>query len=207
MGGTSFTFAKEGNELDKIGYPGGVAVIPAKATAKSTSSDGNDYTFGFKLTVTGTNLTKTDITWKLYSSDTPLSQLSLNDCYLITEPDTAQNKTYYYYSTENEVDGVNHGKEKSCTTSISGLSSLSTQIGTGTIAKSSDGENPGQATGAESIEAQSIVVSGGSTKDKYYYLVLEYPNTGEQDEDKNKTINASLTVDGDVSMAPSKAAD
>ncbi len=204
VGGTDFKFTSEDSQK-KIDYPGGIAIIAAKAvgTKAIENSTGNNYDFDFKLKISSSTTIETVLNWTLYKKvgDTPAS-LDIDSCKLVTDPQSGGEgtvTTHYYYS----VDGKKSTEDaQDCTpTSLELTSELGSEVTRGTISKNN-------VTGADNILEHIDSESNSGTA--YYYLVIEYENEDSDQgltdagSDKN-TIDVTLTVDGEVAVTPVKA--
>ncbi len=189
VGGTTFTLS--GSEIgNKLDYPGGIAIIKAVATAKKDSADDtNNYDFEYSLNITANVGSMTGVKWTLYEfeEDPNVVDTDLKDCNLVNDTTSETGKTLFYYSTaESDKAG-----ESPC--SITGLklnTKLITEKASGTI--TSDTVSDQSALKNLSIEGVTDNTIG---KSKYYYLVVEYPNSGEeQNSEMGSKGNISLTL-------------
>ncbi len=192
IGNTTVKFEDETNaKLSKLEYPGGIAMVGAKASiAKDPGADTNDYEATFDLTITYQNPTKTDLTWKLYkvsnSSPVTLEEKNAIECELNHKEDAGTTMLWYAgKDSETETD--------TCKLTGALTTKLGTQVATGTFTKETEADTP---VSEESLKG--ITLSTTANPDDYYYLVVEYPNTTENDAaDQGKVIKFTLGVDSD----------
>lgn len=145
-------------------YPGGYLVVGASVTGKHTGDTAYNTTYTVNGTIT--NETSTALTWNLYEVSAPVSS-PVSGCEV--KESAASGETQYTY--------------EGCTvsTSITG----GTKVTSGTVA--ANGNGLVTATG-------ETLTTTNAGKVTYYYLVVNYPDTGKnQNTDQNKTISASLT--------------
>ena len=209
--GATITFNSAESKFELLKYPGGLAVYGAKATiAKQEMSDPNDYEATFNLKIDYTNETDTDLTWDLYMVESEYAKLDEEEtttCKLHQKGEG--NETQFWYA---DIDDSEENTE-SCdaaaiTTKItseltgkkiaSGKLKKNTQSGQGHITKDTLQDVDGEQTDGD-LNNRKINTSSPSTK--YYYIVIKYPNSGEDQSptDAGKTISATLSIDGDVS--------
>ena len=196
VAGTTFTFGPEdgvvADDNNFLDYPGGYAVFAANAKATKGEGDTNEYDLSYKLKLTYTNETTTDLTWILYRSDSTLKNSLTSTCKLVQEDKGSGTINYYYTDT-----GESTGSD------CSGPS-LSSQIATGTLTA---GQSTKDITSTDVGDLGSQTISTSNDEDGiFYYVVVKYENKkdqsateGNQNDDMNKKINVSLTVDGEVS--------
>ncbi len=201
---TKFDFTDESVGKTMLDYPGGIAVLGAKAVGSVESYDSTESKFSFKLKVEGSNTTKTDIVWILYKKDTQATLTNIDNCKKVVEYSQSDNKTYYYYSANGTT--ASHGVGKSCNLTNLELSDgdFGTKIASGKVAASENGETPGSVTldDIETIPVQELTTASG-TVTSYYYLVATYENKADDDvnqttDDTSKSIKVSFAIDGDV---------
>ena len=207
IGGINFNFNSQSTKHEYLNYPGGVAVFGAKADiSKAQTEDTNDYDVSYNLKIVYTNDTSTDLDWELYVSDNvDINDSNSLDPKCVLNNHTEGLNTYFWYDntiSENYSSGactftddqtqtfkgiqkIAHGKLSSDKTDDSGVINSET-IG-GTELDSSYETNP--------LKARTLNTK--SLTSKYYYLVVSYPNSGNQTDDATgKTIKVSLQLDG-----------
>ncbi len=195
VGGTTFTL--NGSEVaNKLDYPGGIAIIKAVANAKKDSGDDeNSYDFTYDLQITGNVGNMTGVKWALYEStvDSNVTNTDLSSCKLKNDTTSEVGKTLFYYTTSEseDKDGLNP-----CSAEGLGLDDKLTEdpIAYGTITESQvaadEQSNMNKLSGLTIKNVNDNLV--GSSK--YYYLVIEYPNKGEQSGEMSQTGSISLTL-------------
>lgn len=148
---------------NELKYPGGYLAVGASVTATDTDT-AYDYDLTYTVNGTITNGTATELTWTLYEVSAEVAT-PISGC---TLSETAAGETQYKYT--------------GCTvaTALTG----GTEVKTGTVA----------ASGSETVTAtlETLKTSNVGTV-TYYYLVVNYPDNGNQNADQNKTISAELT--------------
>ncbi len=192
---TSVTFSDANATYKKLAYPGGIAIVGAKAEiTKGTledSTDSNDYQATFDITITYKNPTDTDLTWSLYkvedaenalSSETDFSTMP---CDLRTK--TSGSSTYLWYG-----DDANSELGK-CEL----VEAIKTKLGEEAIATGKLEKQKAVNTEIKGISGLTgLKLDTKSNTDDYYYLVVEYPNqAGQTEADQGQTINITLGMD------------
>lgn len=186
-GNTSVKTATEGASLvlnvnkvtgsNNVFYPGTKNFVGATANATfAEDSQATDKTYNVSYTLTGSvTLTETfasTVNWTLYETETDLST-GLITCGPVIA-----------YTPEGDgATAIDNSKTQSCTLAPSLANDASKAVKTGTIA-------PGTTTA--SVTHNGTVTTGGATK--YYYLVVELPETGtDQSADATgKTITIAI---------------
>lgn len=164
---------------NELKYPGGKLVVGANVVASDTDTAKN---FDISYTVKGkiTNNTTTELTWNLYRVSTK-STTPISGCTVKEDSTTQPGETRYSYT--------------GCTvdTAITGT----TAIATGTVAAATtfgEGEAAVTTAGVENIsKSLESLTSSDTGETTYYYLVVDYPDNGNQNADQNKSIVAQLT--------------
>ena len=149
---------------NELKYPGGYLAVGASVTASDTDT-AYDYNLTYTVNGTITNNTKTELTWTLYEVASTVAT-PISGCSL---KETANgSETQYEY--------------QGCTvaTALTG----GTKVANGTV----DAEGTETVTAA--LETLKSTNAGATT---YYYLVVNYPSSGNQNDDQNKSITATLT--------------
>ena len=200
---TDITFTKSqitGTE-NKI-YPGTMNYIGASFAAKVNANDsGDEYKYEISYTLTG-NVTLSEefdypVKWRLYETETEVNPVITCPTSPTAKPDS-DNPNEIQYTLE-------------CTEDTKTFSS-SNLVASGVINKSGDdctasGEGKGKdqkACGTSAAVSYDGTVEVSSTElNRYYYLVVEYPNaeTG-QNNDMNKTITYAIT---DIAVTKTEA--
>lgn len=164
---------------NELKYPGGKLVVGASVTAKDNDTAVDfDTTYTVKGTIT--NNTKTALTWNLYEVSTE-SANPISGCTVKEDSTTQPGETRYSY-TGCTVDTAITG-----TTAIdSGTVAAATTTGEGEAAVTT----AGTVNIAKTLEALTTSNAGTTT---YYYLVVDYPDNGDQNADQNKQVVAQLT--------------
>lgn len=164
---------------NELKYPGGKLVVGASVTAKDSDTAVDfDTTYTVKGTIT--NNTKTELTWKLYEVSTE-STNPISGCTVNEDSTTQPGETRYSYT--------------GCTVDTAITST--TAIDQGTVpAATTTGEGEAAVTTAGTINIakalEELTTSNAGTT-TYYYLVVDYPDNGLQNDDQNKQIVAQLT--------------
>ena len=147
-----------------LDYPGGFLVVGAKVEA---TADSGSYATTYTVNGTVSNNTRTALNWTLYERSSVVAN-PVAGCDL--KETAAAGETQYYY------EGCN----------VTALTEGATKVDEGTVT-----------AGSETTAGSATIAAAGETLDTgastYYYLVVEYPNGGNQDADQGKTITASLT--------------
>lgn len=164
---------------NELKYPGGKLVVGASVTGKDTDTAIDfDTTYTVKGTIT--NNTKTELTWALYEisteATTPISGCTVNE-----DSTTQPGETRYSYT--------------GCTVDAAILAG--TKVANGTVAAATttgEGESAVTTAGTATIAAanETLTTSNAGTA-TYYYLVVDYPDNGNQNDDQNKQVVAQLT--------------
>ena len=155
---------------NEVKYPGGFLVVGAKVTATDNGTN-NDFDVTYTVNGTITNNTRTQLKWTLYEISTEVTEPTTG-CTL--EQTQVGEKLHYSYADTCAADATITG---------------GTRVDGGNVAAYTDSEVNVPVTAAN--EALKSSNAGTTT---YYYLVVEYPDTGaEQDEDQGQTIAAELT--------------
>ena len=161
------TAATAGNSAETV-YPGTMNYAGMSVTPTKSGDDDNNYTMTYTVngTITlGAEFTQGDVYYTVYRTTTPVSDPV--DCDPVsTTADPA-------------------GTQYSQTCNVEALTSASAQEVVSRTAV--------EGTSATiSIPSQTLTTESGTVY--YYYLVVEYENTGSiQNDDQNKSITASLS--------------
>ncbi len=199
VGSTSFNLT--GSEIEKkMDYPGGIEIIEGVVEAKRTGEeDSNSYNFAYGLSVTATNNLTTTLNWSLFEEDKKLQLDSgTTACKLVTEAGKGDgsNETHYYYTHDGSTttdDGEDCKAENLLKTK---LTTFGSPLAKGTIA---NGSGVTITDGEEELASRTISTNDGNAKSKYYYLVVEYPNSGNQTTtDAGNTVQINLDLAGNV---------
>lgn len=159
---------------NELKYPGGILVVGANVTAADTDTAKN-FDLAYKVNAKITNNTKTELTYTLYrvnaKSDTPISGCTVNE-----DSTTQAGETRYSYT--------------GCTVDTA-ITTGGTSVKTGTVAATGD---DGTAVVENiTVENQEITTADGTGTVTYYYLVVNYPDNGNQNADQNKQVLAELS--------------
>ena len=224
--GATLTFKEAGKVFDMLDYPGGLGIYGATATIAKQDDNGDDpnnYKATFDLEITYTNLTGTDLEWELWMLSKKIEELpfegeeggfaKITKCE--RKEKTNGTTTYYWYAdhedssedyTSGQCDAENikdevteqggtliaHGKFKS------GQSDKKIDKTTQTTEEEIQFgvEDPNSITKNQLGDRTLNTVD---TQSKVYYLVVKYPNSGDQSEnDAGKTIKVGLAVNADT---------
>jgi len=148
---------------NELKYPGGYLAVGASVTATHEGNAAYNLTYDVNGTIN--NGTNTQLSWTLYEVASTVAN-PVTGCTL--EETKEGSETRYNYT--------------GCT--VSTTLTASTPVKTGTVAAKTNGNV--LATG----ETLTSSTSGTVT---YYYLVVSYPNSGNQDTDQGANITATLT--------------
>ncbi len=207
--GATIKFTSEASKFELLNYPGGLAVYGAKATIeKQQPDDENDYEATFNLKIDYTNQTNTDLDWELYMVESAydgLDTAQTTTCTLRQKGDGAETQFWYSDASDAGTDNTASCKAETLVGKLTGTmggtkiahGKLNASTPSGTITKNDlDSETNFQDSG--DLEGRKINTS--TTKSKYYYIVVKYPNSGEDQSptDAGKTISATLSIDGEV---------
>ena len=202
ISGTTLTFDKDTTQTyDYLQYPGGLAVFGTKAQLKKDdTSDTNDYVATFNLKIEYDNPTNTKLHYTLYMLENSPTDVTLDPkCKLMTK--TAGKQTYLWYGDDaEEDDGTDESSE--ClfdSTALSVFSKLNT-IASGELkTKTTGGTIDKDTIQGNPFAGRTLDTQVGGTSTKYYYLVIDYPNDGDQTEGDatGEQIRVSLTLDKD----------
>lgn len=154
-----------------LSYPNGFAYtgISAKAEKQDPTNDPNQYAVSYKIDLKFSNNTKSNISWNLYKSNVEIN--NQKTCNLKTVPDTVNPATTRYFY---ECAGTNN------------YGTL-VPTGTGTIL-------PNEVDKVITVSDIQTIKTTDATP-VYYYLVVDYPDSGDatQDRDQGTTISAAIT--------------
>ncbi len=213
ISGTTLTFQKNGEQThDYLDYPGGIGVFGtvAKFVKDNPEEDKNNYTATFDLEIDYNNLTGTALGYTLYMLENAKAEQSLNpNCKLMTFVEGTN--TYLWYGNQNdEVTAFENIEDSQCTFDGGDLDVFAdaTTIASGTLEASQPAGKIDASTkvgegridlaphGVEyPLKGRQLDTQEGGTSTKYYYLVVEYPNEGDQSVDATgKQISVSLKV-------------
>ncbi len=215
LGGTNFNFNSAASHYELLNYPGGLGIYGATAELKKAESvsDTNDYEATFDLKITYTNKTNTDLDWELYVVDDEVTLDSgefaaTTTCELKSAPGEA-GKTKYWYAdtTDAETDDQRCDAEaikNKVTSDLHGemiahgqFPNVLTNSGEGTIDKNTEqGNLLTDATNNLGNRKLYTKSAEGKASKKTYYLVVKYPNKGDQSTDAGAKISVNLAVDG-----------
>lgn len=157
---------------NELKYPGGKLVVGASVTGKDTDTAMDfDTTYTVKGTIT--NNTKTELTWALYEISTEATN-PISGCTVNEDSTTQPGETRYSYT--------------GCTVDAAILAG--TKVANGTVTAAREDGTAGTAAISAANEALTTSNAGTAT---YYYLVVDYPDNGNQNDDQNKQVVAQLT--------------
>ena len=211
VGGTTFTLTNDSTwTKNKLDYPGGIALLRAVANAKkSNGNDTNTYDFSYDLSLTGTSGITTALNWHLYELDqnaeTTLSEVlgtkfGIDSCKLVSDTKTT-GETRYYYTNDGQPYEEEIGTDKDCNATTLGISTQLSEyeIAGGTLTSGTWVDTVKSNKDMSHISSTLKDVSDSSSGvSKYYYLVLEYPNSNtDQKEDIGDTINVTFSLADD----------
>lgn len=203
-----------------LDYPGGLGVFGAKASiAKTKTDDTHDYQATYDLKITYTNETETDLNWELYVVDGIYDELNAQETTICKlQQKQSENKTLFWYSDGSGSDltnengagcsgsaittyltGTLNGKKLASGKFLKATSGGSTER---TITKSTESDEGELDTQTDRyLDNRKIDTSADGTKEKYYYLIVKYPNNGDQTAtDQKKNITAKLEIDGNPTV-------
>lgn len=225
LGGATITFNSAASEFNLLNYPGGLGVFGAQATIAKTNdgSDDNEYQATFNLKIDYTNKTNTDLTWNLYMVESEYSDLKAAEtttCKLIEKKDDTTGETKFWYSDKATEDATaNPAEDQGCkgeaitnyiTSTLKGTllahGKLNKTTDNGTITKDSLEEVEGS---QDHSNLEDRVIDTETTKSKFYYLVINYPNENSNQAtlDAGKQITAKLSLDGKPAATLKTAAE
>ncbi len=215
LDGANVTFASEG-KLQMLDYPGGLAVYGAKATIeKQQAEDQNHYQATFNLKITYTNPTGTDLDWTLYMVESKYDNLDASEittCKLRNKIN--ENELQLWYSDSDSGDPTEDAgckgevittkltQELNAKTIASGKL-LKNQLVDKEITKDTSTDDSGEYQKGEGADLEGRAINTSDKTDKYYYLVVKYPNKNENQSptDEKKEIKVSLSIDGTVNLS------
>ncbi len=196
VGNTTVTLTNAGDSYSKLEYPGGIAIIGAKATVAkdADSGDTNDYKATFDLKISYKNPTDTDLQWELYklTTDTAIVEDDFNsmECDLRTEKSGAT--TYLWYADDASL------KTGVCALSEELSGKLGSSIASGTLGHAPVVEEQ-FSTVIDEDGLKGLELTTNENTNDYYYLVVKYPNQDKpQKSDQGQTINVVLGINGET---------
>lgn len=167
------------NKQAYLEYPGGVSVLAAGVNIKKdTATAGSTSTVAYNVNLKYKNNTGTDLNYAIYTAE-EAGDLNLDenlDAGCSLKVTNSAGKEQYAYT---------------CTTQAAGFSSLGTAGKTGTLDAGTSEEQSIQ------VATESITVNSEDAKNntKYYYVVVDYPSTGDQTlADSGKEISLTIEV-------------
>lgn len=180
VSGVNLNYQPITTSVKKLEYPGGYAYTGVNiALTKADTTDTKEYNVSYKIKMEFKNETKTELTWTLYRADSATEITDSRTCTVNNDAPAegaVEGAVYYQYN---------------CT----GTNTYGTQVQTGTIAADTT-------TATEVITTAAQTQTTDATTGAYYYLVVDYPNSGNQNDDQGKAIVASITgVDSVVQAA------
>jgi len=145
-------------------YPGGLSYTGVKVEAKPAADDttGNEYTFNYKLELAYSNAATTTLNYTLYKTTAEVTADPA--CTMTPDVSVAGETRYYYNCTNREIDFGSVVKEGTMSTT----------------------------TGTELISVDGLDALNTDDAPVYYYLVVDYPNSGNQNEDQNDIITFEI---------------
>lgn len=192
VGGVELKLASNTVSTDgDIQYPGGYVVTGATVTAKSLGTD--NYNVNYTLNGTITNNTDTPLNYKVYQTTTQVSGKMVDNCTMRQYQEGTEIR-YTYMNADNSA--------TTCTVNSGITTGSTTLVNNGTVAAattSGEGESatttPGEATITLSSTTNTSMAltstdTGAST---YYYVVVEYPDTGAAQAATGASIVATLS--------------
>lgn len=173
VSGVTLNYTPITSSYKMLDYPGGFAYTGVNITLDKADSvnDEKEYNVSYKIKMEFKNETKTELTWTLYRADSNTEITNGKTCEVTNTAPTdgaVEGAIYYQYEctgTEN-----NYG----------------TQVQTGKIAADTT-------AAAEVITTDTQSQATDDETGAYYYLVVDYPNSGNQNADQTKAISASIT--------------
>ncbi len=219
LDGANVTF-EGGNQLEMLTYPGGLAVYEGKATIeKQKPEDTNHYEATFNLKIEYINETDTDLTWELYMVAQEYEGLNAAEettCELKQKQVGSQVQLWYADKNDDDADPSSDSgcDGEAITQAINKLNP--TKIASGKFLKQKSIKTtidkttltqPEISGGTQEDEGnlENRKINTQDTKTKYYYLVVKYPNDGNQSNDVGKKISAKLSIDGDIQLSLHKS--
>lgn len=165
---------------NELKYPGGHIVAGVKAVAKDTDT-ANDFNVTYNVNATVTNNTKTALTYALYEVATE-----------VTAPTTGCTVKETVVGTE-----TRYSYDAAC--AVSATITGGTKVAEGTVdAVGADDVAVVKTIKTEALETLATTNAGTTT---YYYLVVDYPDNGNQDADQGKGVVATITELSDAQSA------
>ncbi len=213
--GATITFASADSKFDLLNYPGGLAVFGSKVTISKEEGQEDaehEYQATYNLKIEYTNNTQTDLEWELWMVPKEYDGLEAEKttiCKLQQKTD-ATGKTMFWYAdqSDNGLVETTACSGNAITTKLQngteqgGLGA--TKIATGKLKKEqSTKQTIDKNSGTDELDTEGyqsdLTQRTINTKDlqsKYYYLIVKYPNTGDQSADAGSQITVSLNLDG-----------
>lgn len=192
VGGVELKLASNTATTDgDINYPGGYVVNGATVTAKSTNATDN-YKVNYALNGTITNNTDTALNYKIYQTTSAASGDIVSGCTMRQYQDGTEIR--YTYLPEGSI---------TTTCTVNSTITGGTVIKSGTVAAATvagDTTTPGTETikVSSSDVASMALTSTNAGASTYYYLVVEYPDTGAAQAAAGKGITATLSSVSDA---------
>ena len=160
-------------------YPGGMMVAGSSVTATVTGDNAYDFTYSINATIDTKEWegSSSKLKWTLYEATSDVSGALISGCEL-SETGLQQNPKQYYYENCAANENITNG----------------TEIATGQVDVGTSGSAAFDITNEQlKFENISNATGSGDGETKKFYLVVEYPNSGDQTAtDTNK--NATLTI-------------
>lgn len=178
VSGVNLDYEPIENGIKKLEYPGGFAYAGIKlGLTKQDATDTKNYTVSYKVKMEFKNTTETELTWTLYRAASATEITNNRTCEVSNAVPEGQSASAVYYAYN-------------CT----GDNTYGESVQTGKIA-------PNTATATEVITTLDESLRTDAATGYYYYLVVDYPNNGNQNNDQGKVISASITGVSDVKQA------
>lgn len=201
VGGVELKLAANTVSTDgDIQYPGGYVVTGATVTAKSLGTD--NYNVNYTLNGTITNGTDTELKYKVYQTTTQVTGKMVDECTMRQYQATVDGKTelrYTYMNADNSATTctVNTGITTGSTVLVAdGTVAAATTTGEGEAAVTTAGK--ATITLSSTANTSMALTSTSAGASTYYYVVVEYPDTGAAQAATGASIVATLSSVSDA---------
>lgn len=188
VGGVELKLAANTVSTDgDIQYPGGYVVTGATVTAKSLGTD--NYNVNYTLNGTITNGTDTELKYKVYQTTAQASGKIVDGCTMRQYQEGTELR-YTYMKAD--------GSATTCTVNA-GITGGTELVANGTVAAKT-GETDGTATItlSSTTNTSMALTSTSAGASTYYYVVVEYPDTGAAQAATGASIVATLSSVSDA---------
>ena len=212
IGGATVTFTGEASKFELLDYPGGLGVYGSSATISKTKSenDNNNYSATYNLQIDYINETGTELDWELYVVDGSIKDdLSADKTTICKLQENKENgDTRYWYA---DGTGVSESQNNDSCTGSALINKITTTLNGKKLAtgKLLSGKNENKTITKDtksselSLEEEDSnlsnrTLSTNGTNQKYYYLIVKYPNDKQKDQsltDAGKQITVTLSLE------------